>query len=142
MASDIKDCSGIIDRYVGDAVWAVFFDQHPKGGINALKAAQKMMKSHRQIQQDRLHANKFRYDIGIGIVKGKVLAGVMGDSSVRLDYTIVGEALNEAERLEDLSKTAGLTGIVFSEELRECALKAEIPFVKLAAEVCEVSSLE
>ncbi|MGM0601642.1 MAG: adenylate/guanylate cyclase domain-containing protein, partial [Candidatus Rifleibacteriota bacterium] len=144
MSEKIIAHSGAIDRYVGDAIWAVFYDKHPAGGEQALKAAIEMMKIHRFIQDQRLKQGKFAYGIGIGLVKGRVLAGVMGEASVRLDFTIVGEALNRAENLEALSKNGKKTGIVFGPELVECAQNQNITFEPLAShkDVLEVANLE
>ena len=144
MSEKIISHSGVIDRYVGDAIWAVFYDKHPYGGEQALKAAIEMMKLHRFIQDQRLKQGKFAYGIGIGVVRGKVLAGVMGEASVRLDFTIVGEALNRAENLEALSKQGKKTGIVFGNEIIECARNQNIDFETLAdhENVLEVAKLE
>lgn len=144
MSEKIIAHSGVIDRYVGDAIWAVFYDKHPDGGEQALKAAVEMMKLHQFIQDQRLKQGKFAYGIGIGLVRGKVLAGVMGEESVRLDFTIVGEALTRAENLEALSKLGKKTGIVFGPEIVECARRQNIAFEKLAdhEDVLEVARLE
>lgn len=134
MAESIRANSGIIDRFVGDAVWAVFFAPVESGGKNALSAAIAMYQTHREIQRQRQVQGEFSYSIGIGIYHGKVLSGVLGDASVRLDFSVVGEALHQAERLEGLTRqTAGL-GIIFSEKLRSCADQMNLRYVKIPDE--------
>jgi class 3 adenylate cyclase len=141
MAEIVQQNSGVVDRYVGDAIWAVFYDPHPKGGKKALRAASQMMQAHLQIQRKRSHNNQFLYRIGVGLCRGTVLAGVIGESSVRLDFSVVGEALNLAERLESLSKFSKETGIIFSENLLLCADELEISYKELSGypEVFEVT---
>ncbi|GAB4281733.1 MAG: hypothetical protein Kow0029_26950 [Candidatus Rifleibacteriota bacterium] len=140
MAEIITEYNGVIDRFVGDAIWAVFFDKHPQAGVNALKAAREMMRAHLQIQKKRERDNSFGYKIGIGIVKGRVLAGLIGDSSVRLDFSVVGEALNRAEYFEGLSKYTRESGIIFSRDLIECAEISGLEFISVSGEeeACEV----
>ena len=143
MAKIIQEHSGNIDRFVGDAIWAVFFIPGEEGGKKALNAALAMIKENSEIQQQRKIAGDFGYGIGIGIHTGKVLAGVLGENSVRLDFSVVGEALQEAERLEGLSRNSIGPGIVFSENLCKSAEELGINFQKTGEEsVYEVISVE
>jgi class 3 adenylate cyclase len=143
MAKIIREHSGLIDRFVGDAVWAVFFTPGKKGNEQALAAAVQMYKTHREIVAARQENGDFSYRIGIGLYAGKVLAGVLGDASVRLDFSVVGDALHEAERLESLARDTAGTGIIFSENFREIAESLGLEFSELPENgVYEVSRLE
>lgn len=143
MARIIRENSGLIDRFVGDAVWAVFFTPGKAGGEQALAAAVSMYRAHREIVSFRHKNGDFAYRIGIGLFSGKVLAGILGDASVRLDFSVVGEALHEAERLEGMARDSIGTGIIFSENLVESAKVLGLDFVELSEKgVYEVSSLD
>jgi adenylate cyclase len=100
---------GFVDKYVGDALMAVFgapapTSDHPD---RALGAALEM---HRQLEVLRAttHAG---LDIGVGLNTGEVVAGNMG-SEERFDYTVIGDAVNLASRLEGLTKRYGVFCIV------------------------------
>jgi hypothetical protein len=68
----------------------------------------------------------------------------MGDSSVRLDFSIVGEALNKAEYLESMSRGSRGTGIIIDEKLVSCAAELGLPIIELpdASGIFEVSAIE
>jgi adenylate cyclase len=101
---------GTLDKYIGDAVmafWGAPLDQ-PKHAYNAAKAAREMMQA--------LAANKDRFmsqygvevDIGIGINTGVVSVGNMG-SETNFEYTVIGDHVNLASRLEGLTKAYGVS---------------------------------
>ena len=71
MVEAIQHCKGVVDRFIGDAVVAVFYpipgtDQR----LRAVAAAQEMVKAHQQITSRRRMANLFTYEIGVGIDAG------------------------------------------------------------------------
>lgn len=144
MAATIRRNGGMVDRFVGDAVWAVFYGPLAQSGIKALTAAGEMMLTHEQIQAERANRGEFGYGIGIGLYHGTALVGVMGDSSVRLDFSIVGEALNKAEHLESMSRGSRGTGIIIDEKLASCAAELGLPIIELpdASGIFEVSAIE
>lgn len=117
MARVIEEWGGVIDRFVGDAVWAIFYEDVENQAKKAMNAALEMKRVHLGIQEERAARGMFTIRIGIGLVRGQVLAGVMGNSGVRLDYTVVGKALQDAEDAESASKNCRHTGIVFGESL-------------------------
>ncbi|MFZ5950339.1 MAG: adenylate/guanylate cyclase domain-containing protein [Candidatus Rifleibacteriota bacterium] len=143
MSQIIRENNGSVDRFVGDAVWAVFFAPGSESGHGALTASLQMMKAHEEIQQQRKNAGEFGYRIGIGVYSGRVLAGVFGDASVRLDFSVVGEALHEAERLEGLTRNFSRAGIVFSASLISVAKQMNLNFAHIEGEdACEVNSID
>lgn len=100
---------GFVDKYVGDALMAVFGApaptlDHPD---RALSAALEM---HRQLEVLRATTHP-GLDIGVGLNTGEVVAGNMG-SEERFDYTVIGDAVNLASRLEGLTKRYGVFCIV------------------------------
>lgn len=100
---------GFVDKYIGDALMAVFgapapSQDHPD---RALSAAVRM---HQELGTLRLSLDA-TLDIGIGINTGEAVAGNMG-SAERFDYTVIGDAVNLASRLEGLTKKYGVFCIV------------------------------
>jgi adenylate cyclase len=106
MAAIVEKHEGVVDKYVGDGLMALFgapLDQPDKADC-AMKAALEMSEAldelNRQWQQRGLPA----LDVGIGINTDVVVAGNMG-SEQRLNYTVIGDGVNLASRLEDLTKS-------------------------------------
>lgn len=109
----------------------------------ALAAALEMRQAHELNQQARARAGSFTVRTGTGLARGEILAGIMGNSGVRLDYTVVGRTLHEAEEAESSSKMGKHTGIVVTGNLREEL--HELVFCNIAGrdnlfEVVEVAS--
>jgi adenylate cyclase len=100
---------GFVDKYIGDALMAVFgapapSQDHPD---RALGAAVRM---HQELGKLRISLDA-DLDIGVGINTGEAVAGNMG-SAERFDYTVIGDAVNLASRLEGLTKKYGVFCIV------------------------------
>lgn len=122
MARVIQSHGGIIDRFVGDAVIAVF---HPGQGahhaLRTVQAARQMMATHQELLKERQARGLFAYAIGIGIDTGEVVTGITGTEDVRLDLTALGDPLVRANALEALSKKGMYSRIVVSEKVRHLA---------------------
>ncbi len=102
--------NGTILKYIGDAVFAVWGAplEDPQQASNAVKAALGMIESTRD---KKVYGHPLRTRIGIS--SGSCLAGNLG-SDLRFDYTVIGDEVNLASRLEGLNKYTG-TDIVVSE---------------------------
>jgi two-component system sensor histidine kinase ChiS len=103
MSEAIAANYGFIDKYLGDAIMAVFDrpGSHPNDGINAaLYMAYALQEFNHNRQQFNLE-NPVK--IGIGINTGKAVIGTIGSNS-RMDSTVIGDAVNTASRLEELTK--------------------------------------
>jgi class 3 adenylate cyclase len=87
---------GVVDKFVGDLVMALFGAPKSYGGdaLSAVQCARGMIAARRRINE----TSRYRIDIGIGIASGTVVAGRMG-SNDRLSYTVLGERVNLASRL-------------------------------------------
>ena len=99
-ADAVKKYDGMVDKYIGDAMMAIFnapidLEDHE---TKAILAAQK-------IKQDMAEAN-LGIEIGIGINTGEAVVGNMG-SDTRFDYSAIGDAVNLAARLESSTKEVG-----------------------------------
>ncbi|MBF0499218.1 MAG: HAMP domain-containing protein [Candidatus Riflebacteria bacterium] len=125
MTTVIQRHGGAVDRFIGDAVQAVFY---PGSGVSmvirALRAAREMMDAHRDLNEKRRSSGLFEYDIGVGVELGTVVTGVIGDPEVRLDFTVLGEPMKHCADLEGASKFGRATRIVCSAEVRESAREA------------------
>ena len=106
----IRDNNGIIDKYIGDAVMALF----PNQPDDALFAAVQMQRKVREYNQDRAKAGYRPLVIGIGIHTGKLMLGTVGESE-RMNGTVISDAVNLASRLEGVTKVYAV-GVVISEE--------------------------
>ncbi|MBF0502604.1 MAG: adenylate/guanylate cyclase domain-containing protein, partial [Candidatus Riflebacteria bacterium] len=119
MTQAIQTHGGAIDRFIGDAVVAVFYPGGPlPSPVRALSAAKAMMAAHADLQTTRKAAGEFQYSIGVGIETGRVVTGVMGDEETRLDFTVIGEPASRAVELENLSKLGKASRIVVSQAVR------------------------
>ena len=105
MVESIEKSSGTIDKFIGDAVMA-YWNAPLKVKNHADKAVQTALKQIAQRDEINIKIKKdfgFEVDYGIGINTGNVVVGEIG-SSGRSDYTIIGDAVNLASRLEGLCK--------------------------------------
>ncbi len=106
---------GLLDKYIGDAIMAVFgapLDQ-PDHAFRACRTAIEMMSELRRLQEKWAAEGKPYVNIGVGINSGDMVVGNMG-SQMRFDYTVMGDSVNLASRLEGTNKEYG-TNIIISE---------------------------
>jgi len=109
---------GTLDKYIGDAVMAIWgapFDE-PGHAIRCCEAATEMLTALAEMKEEWRARGKPVLDIGIGINTGIASVGNMG-SALRYGYTAMGDAVNLASRLEGLNKEYG-TRIIISESTR------------------------
>lgn len=110
----IRSNNGRVDKFIGDAVMAVFHQTSPEHhSLSAIKAAVQMKKFVKKLNQNRTSLGLFNINIGIGISTGTVLLGDVG-SSRRKDLTVIGDEVNLASRLESASKKGRHSKIIFS----------------------------
>lgn len=115
MTGVILKGDGVVDKFIGDAImafWGAPLNQ-PLHAKQACEAALKMIKKLKEIQKEFKQLKLPEINIGIGINSGDVVVGNMG-SNKRFDYTVIGDNVNLASRLEGLNKTYG-TNIIISE---------------------------
>jgi len=118
MVDVILENGGILDKYIGDAMMALFGAPFtgPTDADNALAAANRMLLCLGELNGRRARDNKPPLDVGIGISTGDVIVGNIG-SSKRMEYTVIGDNVNLASRLEGANKFYG-TQILVSESTR------------------------
>jgi adenylate cyclase len=108
---------GHVDKFMGDAVMAVFRGKyHLDRAIDAALSVKEQLKSVEEI----LAGDKvFRPQVSIGINSGEMVSGNIGSASLkRLDYTVIGDAVNLAQRLQSAAKA---NQVVISEAVYELA---------------------
>ncbi len=96
----IRKYNGFIDKYIGDAIMALF----PENPVDALQAAIEMRKALNDFNQKRKTEGKGdTIDIGIGINSGTLMLGTVGEKE-RMETTVFADAVNTAARLESYTK--------------------------------------
>ncbi len=126
---------GTLDKYIGDAIMAVFGSPLPLQDHEwmALQTAVEMRHRLAAFNQNRVSLGKVPIAIGIGINSDSVISGNIG-SSKRMEFTAIGDGVNLGSRLESASKIYG-TDIVISENtFRPCADRVwarELDYIKV-----------
>jgi len=117
LARTIFDHGGTLDKYIGDAVMAHFGTPRagPDDATRALACGLAMLHAIEAWSDERTARGEPAIKIGIGIHYGPVVAGNIGDER-RLEYTVLGDTVNVASRLEALTRTAG-SPLVASDDL-------------------------
>jgi adenylate cyclase len=105
--------NGILDKYIGDMIMAVFGSVRSTrdDAMNAVMVGSRMMTALRELNLRRAAAGQEPIHIGIGISTGDVVAGSIG-SPKRLEYTVIGDRVNLAERLQNANKYYGTSVLI------------------------------
>lgn len=116
MLRAVQDHHGTIDKFLGDGILASFgtaqaSDTH---AADALSAADAVIDAARAWAAERRAAGLPVLEVGLGIASGAVVFGAVGDAT-RLEYTVIGDAVNLAAKLEKHNKTAGTTALTTAE---------------------------
>jgi adenylate cyclase len=95
---------GVLDKFVGDELMAVFglLGENEQGPENAIRAAMEMQERLRMLNAERRVQGKPVFRVGIGINSGPVVVGNVGSKN-RMDYTVIGDTVNVAARLEQIA---------------------------------------
>ena len=117
MVESVMHHHGVVDKFIGDAIMAVFGAPvpEPNDPLNAVKAALEMRSRLDKINENFRKRGLPEVRTGIGLHSGQVVAGNMGHSE-RMEYTVIGDAVNLASRLEGMTKELQCD-VVLSEDL-------------------------
>ncbi len=111
METPIHRHSGVIDKFIGDAIMALF----PKSADDGVDAAISMMETLKHYNANRAKAGWDPIHIGVGLNTGLTTLGVIGHSE-RMETTVIGDCVNVASRMEGLTKIYQ-TPILISEDV-------------------------
>jgi class 3 adenylate cyclase/AmiR/NasT family two-component response regulator len=114
MVKEILENKGFIDKFIGDAIMAVFRGEHHLD--RAIDACLSIKKEIHELPSFSEHVT-YKPNVSIGINCGEMVSGNIGSASLRrLDYTVIGDVVNTAQRLESAAKPGQ---IIISEESYE-----------------------
>ncbi|MDR1933302.1 MAG: adenylate/guanylate cyclase domain-containing protein [Spirochaetales bacterium] len=136
MVDCVEKTCGVVDKFIGDAVMAVWgapisAETPAIDALNCVKSALLMRDALIELNKTRGSEKRPIIKIGCGINSGDVLAGQIG-SSRRMEYTVVGDAVNLASRTEELTKFMGVDILITENTRRLIAasiLTEEMPSV-------------
>lgn len=119
MVGCVNGTHGVVDKFIGDAIMAIWGTpvSHGNDTVNALDCALMMRRELIEYNLTRGTDHKPIISIGCGINTGPVLAGQIG-SQDRMEYTVIGDTVNLASRIEALNKPFG-TDILVSQDAYE-----------------------
>lgn len=113
IVSEIIAQGGHVDKFMGDAVMAVFREKyHLDRTIDAALSIKEKLNDRQEVTEDN---TEYKPEIAIGINSGEMISGNIGSASLkRLDYTVIGDSVNLAQRLQSVAKPGQ---IVITEEV-------------------------
>jgi adenylate cyclase len=131
MSEVIFKHQGTIDKFIGDAIMAIFGAPLPQQdhADKACLVAMGMVENLQAVNEENVKLGFPKIAIGIGINTGNMTIGNIG-SNKRFDYTVIGDAVNLGARLEGLTKFFDVQVIV-SEQTREAVVSKELRFREL-----------
>lgn len=146
MVDVILGRGGILDKYIGDSIMAVFGAPFASGddADRAVASAVGMMRALSAFNAERLASGQVEVGMKIGINTDEIISGNIG-SPRRMDYTVIGDGVNLAARLEGANKYYG-SNILISEftqrELRESYLLREVDCIRVKGKTQPVAVYE
>ncbi len=102
IVKEVIDQGGYIDKFIGDAIMAVF-----RGEYHLDRAIDASLAARNQVKNLPVYGDKISFSpmISIGINSGEMISGNIGSANLkRLDYTVIGDAVNTAQRLQSAAK--------------------------------------
>lgn len=123
MVGVIQKNGGEIDKFIGDAILAVFYPGPGNASeaattLQAIYCAMDMRTRLATFNERRVNSGKAPLEIGIGISFGQVISGPIGAEN-RMDFTVIGDVVNIASRIEKLSRSGKHTRILFSDSVEK-----------------------
>ena len=124
MTAQIFACGGTVEKYIGDAIFAVFGlpNAGPQDAANALTCADRMVVALKEWNAERATEGEPPLSIGIGLNYGPAVIGDVG-SEHSLSFTVIGDTVNTASRLQSLTRSLA-TPIVVGDPLVEAVKQA------------------
>ncbi len=128
MVAVIKTHGGVIDKFLGDGIMATFGATSPSQSFaaDALRSVEGLMDTARRWADERRAAGLEPLDIRFSVASGPVVFGAVGDES-RLEYTVIGDAVNLAAKLDQQTKVENAAAIATAEALEEARRQGYVP---------------
>ncbi|MFH7025194.1 MAG: GAF domain-containing protein [Heteroscytonema crispum UTEX LB 1556] len=123
MVEAVFNNEGTLDKFIGDALMAVFGAPLPLTENHAWKAVQAALDMRKRLEEfnhRRVNQQQPLIKIGIGISSGEVVSGNIG-SQKRMDYTVIGDSVNLSSRLEGVTKEYGCDIIISEFTYKLCS---------------------
>jgi len=135
MVNCVNVTKGIVDKFIGDAIMAHWgaIVSHGNDTENAVNAGLMMRMALVEFNKWAVEKNRPKAFFGCGINSGPVLAGQIG-SEDRLDYTVIGDAVNLASRIESLNKPFGTDVLISTDSyelVKDIFNVAQMPAIKV-----------
>ena len=129
LSDEVLDHDGTIDKYMGDCIMAFWNapSEDPFHREKSIEAAFKMSEALNKLNESLDRKGENKLSIGIGINSGECIVGNMG-SEKRFDYTVLGDAVNLASRLEGQSGNYGMQIILGEETIKKISKDAYLQF--------------
>jgi adenylate cyclase len=126
MVHIINKHGGVVDKFIGDAIMAIWGVPHKTydDATNAVMACLDMRLALNQLNQERIERGLTPIKIGMGLHSGDVISGQIG-SSERMEFTVIGDVVNTASRIEAATKSFG-TDLLLSKEVLD---KISVDFI-------------
>lgn len=122
IAPIIRSNNGFIDKYIGDAIMALF----PESVNDAINAAIQMHRALRELNECYNVCGETGISIGVGIHTGTLVLGTIGEEN-RIDTTVISDAVNTASRLESMNKNFNTKILVSKESFDQAIDKEKYP---------------
>lgn len=118
IAPAVRGYNGFIDKYIGDAIMALF----PHSPSDAINASVKMIQRLQDYNKERIEKGVQPIEIGIGIHTGLLMLGIIGEEE-RMSSTVISDSVNLASRIEGLTKMYGAQIIISESSLEKLSDK-------------------
>lgn len=115
MAPMVRQEGGIVDKYIGDAIMALY----PQGSFQAVLSALAMREALGEFNLERQGRQEVPLEMGIGIHTGSLMLGTIGEEA-RMEGTVISDAVNTASRIEGLTKVFQVPVIISGDVVQDC----------------------